>query len=109
MPKIGQICGKKVIANARWNFRESFKYCFDGIKENEEIVAIGTVGSNLRRSESRYRFLCGLEELVRIKRPKKIIVYGGLPSVVSNQPFLQDTEIVRFRSRTDESFGGIKR
>lgn len=100
----GQICGKKVIVNARWNYRESFPYCFDGIRENEDVITIGTVGSNLKQEESRYRFLCGLEELIKVKKPKKIIIYGGLPSWVSNQDFLKGIEIVRFQSRTDKKY-----
>lgn len=100
----GQICGKKVIVNARWNYRESFSYCFDGIKENEIIVAIGTVGSNLKRVESYYRFINGLEELIKSKKPKKIIIYGGLPVSILNQTFLKNIEIIRFQSKTDKAF-----
>lgn len=103
----GRICGKKVIVNARWNFRESFSYCFDGIREGEGAVAIGTVGSDLRISESRYRFMCGLEELVKVKKPKKILVYGGFPPAVAGQPFFRNTEVVRFLGKTDRAYRRI--
>ena len=41
------------------------------------MVAIGTVGGSPRRLADRERFVCGLEEMVRILQPKVIIVYGS--------------------------------
>lgn len=68
---------KKVIVNARWDYKKSFDYCFDGIKE-EDMIAIGIVVSELRKTINHERFEFGLRQLVNTKHPKTLIVVGTI-------------------------------
>lgn len=68
--------GVGVINNVRWGTDETWRYCWDGIEPNS-IVAIGTVGGSPRKLVDRRRFEEGLSEMVRVIRPRTIIVYGS--------------------------------
>lgn len=96
----GSICGENVIVSARWGFKESYSYCFDGIASNE-MIAIGTVGSSLAYSSNRKLFIDGLEELIQRKHPNLIIFYGGLPTYVKQILDKAHIKYFRFRSKTD--------
>lgn len=99
----GEICGKRVIANARWNGPESFDYCFDGIREGESIVAIGTVASGLRSRENWSYFREGLELLIEAKKPKALLIYGSAPEGIFDPVRERGIEVVRYLSRTDRN------
>ena len=68
--------GIAVINNCRWGTRETWRYCWDGIPE-DSIICIGTVGGSPRKLADRKRFEEGIQELVRIKRPHTILVFGS--------------------------------
>lgn len=72
----GQICKKKVIANARWGLSDSFDYSFDGIKDGD-IVSIGILASGLKYKINHQLFQQGLKYLIKEKSIKKIILYGS--------------------------------
>ena len=100
----GQICKKKVIANARWGFGDSFDYCFDGIKDGD-IVSIGILASGLKHKTNQRAFELGLRHLIATKSIKKIILYGS-----SNYRFLDwlfdnpDLEIREYECRTHKAY-----
>ena len=106
----GSICGKNVIVQARWDYEDSFPYCFDGIREGD-MVAIGTLASGLRKKENRQRFEVGLRELVSQKHPSVLIVVGTIEIPVFREIERQGIKIVHFRSETDlrlEAYKNVK-
>lgn len=100
----GQICNKKVIVNARWDFVDSFDYCFDGIKDGD-IVSIGILASGLKHKENQVFFKQGLEHLISNKSIKKFILYGS-----GNYDFLKEffnnpnLEIREYECRTHRAY-----
>lgn len=107
----GSLCGKKVIVNARWNYKKSFDYCFDGIKEGD-MIAIGTVASELRKTINHERFEFGLRQLVNTKHPKTLIVVGTINVPIFKELSKTNIEIIHFRSTTDlnlEAYRNVKR
>lgn len=92
-----------VINNVRWGTMETWTYCFDGIPQNS-IIAIGTVASNLKLRKTWPNFENGLYKMVKILKPKLIIVYGS-----SGYPFFDrlrndGIEIITFPSKTCKAF-----
>ena len=71
----GQICKKKVIVNARWDFNDSLDRCLERIK-NVDIVSIGVLASGLKRGYNQKLFEQGLRHLIVNKSIKRIILYG---------------------------------
>ncbi len=67
--------GFNVIHNLRWDVN-SMKYCLNGI-EQQSIVCIGTVASNLRNPINRTKFHIGLLHIIDLIKPGAIIVYGS--------------------------------
>ena len=72
----GKILGISVINNVRWGTEETFQYCFDGIEQNS-IVAIGTVASNLQNVTDYKIFSAGFGRMLEVLKPHTIIVYGS--------------------------------
>lgn len=104
----GILCQKKVIAQARWDYPESFSYCFDGIREGD-MVAIGTIASGLKEKENRERFEQGLKELIRAKHPSALLIYGGINLPIFKELVIKGIQIVHFQSEIDVRLGGSKR
>lgn len=69
-----QTCGMNVIPVATWGNANSFSYCFDGLPMNSVIAVSGTSHGN---KQSHILWCCAIRELVRLKQPTTIIVYGG--------------------------------
>ena len=95
--------GLAVINNVRWGTSESWRYCFDGIPDNS-IVCIGTVGGSPRKLIDRKRFEEGLEEIVRIRKPHSILVYGSANYPCFNELVDQGINVVSYSSRTASAF-----
>jgi Domain of unknown function (DUF4417) len=66
--------GINVIPCVSWCDKESYKYCFDSLPKNS-VLAIASMGVK-KRSESEELFFQGVEKMVEILNPKKVIVYG---------------------------------
>lgn len=76
---IGQIMqdnGIKVIPTISWAEKETFEFCFDGIRKNA-IVSISTVGVK-NSPEAMKIFKDGCDEMIKRLHPKTIILYGGM-------------------------------
>lgn len=105
MRAFGYWCGMQgleVINNVRGSVID-FSYCFRGIPTGS-VIAIGTVGSGLKLLENRGQFRLWLDELVKVLRPKAIIIYGS-----SNYEEIQrlhnlSIEIYQFEGRTSQGF-----
>ncbi len=80
--------GIPVINNVRWGTPETYRYCFDGIEQNN-IVAIGTCGGSPRKLIDRQRFEDGLTELVKRLKPHTILIYGSAKQLVIMSMILQ--------------------
>ena len=69
--------GLKVIPNVRWADKESFEFCFAGLKPNG-TYSISTLGCIKNSLEKTY-FKNGLDEMLKVLEPERIIVHGGMP------------------------------
>lgn len=95
--------GIAVINNVRWGTPESWRYCWDGVPDNS-IVCIGTVGGSPRKLVDRKRFEEGLEELVRVRKPHTILVYGSTNYPCFEKLIDQGIKVVSYPSRTASAF-----
>ena len=94
--------GGAVINNVRWGKEDTFSYCFEGIPQNS-IISIGTVASELDKSENRDLFETGFAKLLEVLNPHTIIIYGSdnLPCLESVR---QKIKIVTFQSERALAF-----
>ena len=97
--------GIAVINNVRWGTTESWRYCWDGIPENS-IVCIGTVGGSPKKLIDRKRFEDGLKELVRVRKPHTVLVYGSANYPCFDKLIGQGIKIISYPSRTASVFKG---
>ena len=95
--------GISVINNVRWGTEETYSYCFDGIPRNS-VVCIGTVGGSPKKLIDRKRFEEGLEELVRVRKPHTILVYGSANYPCFDSLIDRGIKIVAYPSRTASAF-----
>ena len=95
--------GIPVIPNARWGLQETWSYCWDGIRPGN-MVAIGTVGSGLKKIINQELFEQGFEELIRRLHPTVIIVYGSANYPCFDRARTAGIQIVAFPSETSERF-----
>lgn len=75
---IGQMCqnaGLTVIPTVSWAEKATFEFCFDGLPENS-VLSISTVGVK-NSPEAMAIWREGVTELIKRKRPKALLVYGG--------------------------------
>lgn len=70
--------GLVVIPTVSWGTEESYRFCFAGIPRRS-VVAVSTVGVNLRRPEIYHLFMSGYQEMVRRLEPAYVLSYGLLP------------------------------
>lgn len=70
--------GLLVIPNVGWGDTESLSWAFDGIPE-KSVLSITTRGCLRNGYLCKQSLLNGLHELIRIKKPEKLIVYGQFP------------------------------
>ena len=75
---IGQMmqdAGLLVIPTVSWAEEETFDFCFDGLPE-KGVLSISTIG--VKRNEKAFNiWKAGVTELIKRKKPKALIVYGG--------------------------------
>ena len=95
--------GIPVIVNARWGWPKTWSYCWDGIRPGD-MVAIGTVGSGLKRKINRDQFEQGFDELIRRIHPSVIVVYGSAGHPCFDKARAAGIQIVAFPSETSERF-----
>ncbi len=95
--------GIPVIVNARWGWPETWAYCWDGIHPGD-MVAIGTVGSGLKKKINQDQFRQGFDELIRRIHPPVIVVYGSAAHSCFNKARAAGIQIVAFPSETSERF-----
>jgi len=95
--------GIAVINNVRWGTPESWRYCFDGISDSS-IVCIGTAGGSPKKLIDRKRFEEGLEELVRVRKPHTILVYGSASYPCFDKLIDQGVKVVSYPSHTASAF-----
>lgn len=75
---IGQMCqdaGLTVIPTVSWAEKATFDFCFDGLPENSTL-STSTVGVK-NSPEALAIWKDGVQELIRLKKPKTLLVYGG--------------------------------
>lgn len=75
---IGQLLqdmGVNVIPTLSWAEKETFNFCFDGIKPGG-TVSVSTIGVK-RNKEAKELFVAGLTEAIKRIKPSCIVVYGG--------------------------------
>ena len=95
--------GVNVINNVRWGTRETWDYCFAGIKAGT-VVAIGPVASGLREKRNRPVFEEGILEMVAKLKPTAILVYGSSKYNVFDNLRRMGIKIYQFKSEKSIAF-----
>lgn len=75
---IGQMCqdaGLTVIPTVSWAEEATFEFCFDGLPE-KSVLSVSTIGVK-QSPEAMQIWKAGMDELIRQKRPRVLLVYGG--------------------------------
>ena len=72
-----QNIGIPIIPNVRWGDKESFEFCFAGLKPNG-AYSISTAGGIASKRE-RNLFKNGLHEMLNVLDPDLIVVHGEMP------------------------------
>lgn len=75
---IGQMmqdAGMRVIPTVSWAEKETFDFCFDGLPEGG-VLSISTIGVK-QDTEAFEIWKAGATELLKRKKPKALLVYGG--------------------------------
>lgn len=75
---IGQMCqdaGLAVVPTVSWAEPETFDFCFDGLPE-KSTLSISTIGVK-NSPEAMQIWRDGVTELIKRKKPKTLLVYGG--------------------------------
>lgn len=86
--------GLTVIPIVYWGLSDTYDFCFDGLPANS-ILSIYTVGINDK--EVADMFYAGLDELLKRKKPRKLLIYGNGNNL--NYDF-KDIEIVHIKNET---------
>lgn len=73
--QIWQDMGLRVVPTVSWADKSSYDFCFDGLPENSTL-AISTIGVK-RDEEATTIWKNGVDELIKRKTPKTLLVYGG--------------------------------
>lgn len=95
--------GVSVINNIRWGTKETWDYCFAGIKTHT-VVAVGTVASGLRERKNRPLFEEGFLEMAARLKPAAIIVYGSSKYGCFYKIKDRGIEVYQFDSDTSAAF-----
>lgn len=75
-----QRAGLAVVATVRWGDERTFDFCFRGIAKHS-MVALSTVGC-IASSEDKTFFMAGLEAMMIVLEPRRIVVNGPMPAEV---------------------------
>lgn len=73
--QMAQDAGLTVIPTVSWAERATFDFCFDGLPENS-VLSISTIGVK-NSPEAMEIWKEGVTELIKRKKPKALLVYGG--------------------------------
>lgn len=99
---IGQMMereGLNVIPTVSWAEPSSYQFCFDGLPYGGTL-SVSTVG--IKKDEESLRiYRDGIRELVKVKKPKTLLLYGGMVDADYG-----DAEIVGFRNEVTERMKG---
>ena len=88
--------GLKVIPIVYWAGKESFEYCFDGLPENSTLSTL-TMGT--KNPEVWGIWKMGMDELIKRKHPKRILLYGNGLSVDYD---FGDIEVIYYQNEVTE-------
>lgn len=95
-----QQAGLKVIPIVYWSDERSWEYCFDGLPENSTL-SINTIGNNMEDSWDMWK--SGVDELIRRKHPKRLLIYGN--GIEVDHDF-GDVEVIYFKNEVTERMKG---
>lgn len=95
---IGQMMereGLNVIPTVSWAEPSSYQFCFDGLPYGS-ILSVSTVG--IKKDEESLRiYRDGIRELMKVKKPKTLLIYGGMVDAEYG-----DAELVEFSNKVVE-------
>ncbi len=95
--------GLYVIPNVRWGDKRSFEFCFDGVP-TEDIVSVSTHGC-IKSGENKYYFRLGFETMLKVLRPKIVLIHGPMPDEVFAR-FVYEAKFVHYQSYISKVKGG---
>ena len=96
--------GIYIIPNIRWGDERSFEFCFDGLPTND-IVCISTHGC-IKSYEDKYYFKLGLDKLIKILKPRVVLVHGVMPEEVFSD-YASKTRFIHYESYISKKKGGV--
>ena len=93
-----QTQGIKVIPTVSWADSKSYRFCFDGFR-NEAVISVASIGV-FGNSVSKDLWCAGMEQLIKKKKPRTILFYGTpIPFDYGN------AEVLYFANRQVDKFG----
>jgi hypothetical protein len=88
-----QSLGFTVIPSISWSTQESYDFCFAGVPQHN-LVALSTLGVNLRIPIQRQRFLDGFQAMIERLQPSRVLCYGRPPVQATGM-----ADVVRYPTR----------
>jgi hypothetical protein len=77
---------------------------YECCRARQHSTIIGTAGGNPKKLIDWKRFEKGLEELVRVRNPRTILVYGSASYPCFDKLIDQGVKIISYSSRTASTF-----
>ena len=91
-----QSCGVPILANVRWADARTYDVCCAGVPKRAAI-AVGSHGC-IKLLQDREFFSQGLDHVVRVLKPKTIVVYGAAPDAIFGKHRDAGISILQFDS-----------
>jgi hypothetical protein len=91
-----QSCGVPILANVRWADARTYDVCCAGFPKRAAI-AVGSHGC-IKLLQDREFFSQGLDHVVRVLKPKTIVVYGAAPDAIFGKHRDAGISILQFDS-----------
>lgn len=88
--------GVEVIPNVRWGDERTFKLSTLGVEKNKTI-AVGTHGC-IKTIEGRKMFIDGFDYVLKVLKPKNIVVYGRMPDKIFRHAKVYGINLIHFES-----------
>ena len=92
--RLWQERGLRVIPALQYSDPRSFGFCFEGLPQNATLATSSVGVKNSKQAQAVWRE--GMEEALRIAKPKTLILYGG-----GFEDFdFKDTQVIRMKANT---------
>ena len=87
-----QSSGVNIIPNISWGDKRSFDFCFEGVPK-QSTVSVSTNGC-IRDKVDRYCFMKGLEKMIEVLEPQRVICYSSMPDDIFSRYYDTNTQFI---------------